>query len=115
SSTSAQADSGGRFTQLLTWQDDDVVRFGDSPLPPERAFSCRQALSGGDGMRMCFVAAALAAAVLFSGGGVAQAAACAERAALVGALAQRYGEAPVGVGLASDGALVEVLASGDGA
>ena len=40
---------------------------------------------------------------------------CAERGALLARLATTYAEAPVAIGVASDGRLMEVLASADGA
>lgn len=53
------------------------------------------------------------AAVLVSSGSLA-ASPCGVRAEIVAGLGQRYGEETVAIGLTSEGALLEVLASGDG-
>jgi hypothetical protein len=39
---------------------------------------------------------------------------CDQRASVIGRLAEKYGEAPVAIGVTTAGALVEVLATGDG-
>jgi hypothetical protein len=67
-------------------------------------------------MRLSSPAALAAAAFVFLAVPTASAAPpCGPRADVVGELEQRYREAPVAVGLAGNGTLVEVLASPDGA
>ncbi len=39
---------------------------------------------------------------------------CDQRASVIGRLAEKYGEAPVAIGVTSTGGLVEVLTTGDG-
>jgi hypothetical protein len=58
----------------------------------------------------------LAGAAVLAGAALAQApAACGPRAAVLRALVDNYGEAPVAMGLTADGRLVEILATPDGA
>lgn len=64
------------------------------------------------------IAAAALAAVLAAAPAPAPAAAqdrCAERRTVVEFLAEAYGEAPVGRGIANNGGLIEVFAGADGA
>jgi hypothetical protein len=57
----------------------------------------------------------LAAAMAIPATDTAAAPACGPRSELLKQLSQRYSEAPVAVGLASDGSLIELLTSGNGA
>ena len=63
-------------------------------------------------LRRAGLAAALVAAVSLSA--AAQTPQCNTRASVLALLAGKYGEAPVAVGIANGGGLVEVLASPDG-
>jgi hypothetical protein len=60
-------------------------------------------------------AALFAAALAIPAADSAAAPACGPRSELLKQLSQRYSEAPVAVGLASDGSLIELLTSGNGA
>lgn len=63
-------------------------------------------------VRMMTAAVGAAAFLLGGTGGSAAAMqACSTRAQILGALTKRYGEMPVAMGIASNGGLVEVLAS----
>ena len=66
-------------------------------------------------IRATAAAVLLAAASAMPAAALAAPAACGPRAELVKELAKRYREAPVAVGLASNGTLVEVLTSDGGA
>lgn len=55
-----------------------------------------------------------AALAILAGAAAAQEPVCGPHATIAAALLQRYGEAPVGRGLAREGVLIEILASPDG-
>jgi hypothetical protein len=57
----------------------------------------------------------LAAALAIPAANSVAAPACGPRSELLKQLSQRYSEAPVAIGLASDGSLIELLTSGNGA